>query len=148
MNTLQTSLVVGACLFGLACGGAAVPTEKLTAAESSMRAAEEVGAKSVPKAELHLKLAEEQVAQARKLSEDGENERAARLLSRARADAELAVALAKDAEAKNKLEAADAHLKTVTQEDASNPLAGPEPAPQTGSAPEATTQNQTVSSAP
>jgi hypothetical protein len=112
MRTLKASLIIGATLFGLGCGGAAVPTEKLTAAEASIRAAQEVGGQSVPQAELHLKLAEEQVAQARKLSEDGDNERAAALLLRAKADADLALALAKDAHAEKTLEAADSQLKS------------------------------------
>jgi hypothetical protein len=113
MRTLKASMVVGATLFSLGCGGAAVPTEKLTAAEASMRAAQEVGANSVPQAELHLKLAEEQVQLARKLSADGENERAAQVLLRAKADADLAVALAKDAQAEKNLEAADSKLRSV-----------------------------------
>jgi hypothetical protein len=113
MRTLKTSMVIGATLFGLGCGGAAVPTEKLTDAEASIRAAKEVGGSSVPQAELHLKLAQEQVEFARKLSADGENERAAQVLLRAKADAELALALARDAQAQQSLEAADSKLKSV-----------------------------------
>lgn len=106
MRNLKTSMVIGATLFGLGCGGAAVPTEKLSDAEASIRAAQEVGGNSVPQAELHLKLAQEQVETARKLSADGENERAATVLLRAKADAELALALARDAQAQQSLEAA------------------------------------------
>jgi hypothetical protein len=113
MRNLKASMVIGATLFGLGCGGAAVPTERLTAAEASMRAAQEVGANGVPQAELHLKLAEEQVQLARKLSADGDNERAGAVLLRAKADADLAVALAKDAQAEKTLEAADAKLKSM-----------------------------------
>jgi hypothetical protein len=105
-------MVVGATLFGLGCGSAAVPTEKLTAAEASLRAAKEVGASSVPQAELHLKLAEEQVQLARKLSADGENERAAQVLLRAKADADLALALARNAQAEHSLEAAGGKLRS------------------------------------
>jgi len=113
-------MVIGATLFGLGCGGAAVPTEKLTAAEASMRAAQEVGANSVPQAELHLKLAEEQVQLARKLSADGDNERAGAVLLRAKADADLALALARDAQAEKTLEAADAKLKSMNPAPAAN----------------------------
>jgi len=114
MRTLKTSMVIGATLFGLGCGGAAVPTEKLTDAEASIRAAKEVGSSSVPQAELHLKLAQEQVTMARKLSADGENERAANVLLRAKADAELALALARDAQAQQTLEAAGGKLKSMS----------------------------------
>jgi hypothetical protein len=113
-------MVIGATLFGLGCGGAAVPTEKLTDAESSIRAAQEVGSNSVPQAELHLKLAQEQVEMARKLSADGENERAANVLMRAKADAELALALARDAQAQQTLEAASSQLKSSSAPEAPN----------------------------
>jgi hypothetical protein len=106
-------MVIGATLFGLGCGSAAIPTEKLTAAEASVRAAQEVGASSVPQAELHLKLAQEQVQMARKLSADGENERAAQVLLRAKADADLALALARDAQAEKSVEAADSKLRSM-----------------------------------
>lgn len=113
MRNLKVSMVIGATLFGLGCGSAAIPTEKLTAAEASVRAAQEVGASSVPQAELHLKLAQEQVQMARKLSADGENERAAQVLLRAKADADLALALARDAQAEKSVEAADSKLRSM-----------------------------------
>jgi len=106
-------MVIGATLFGLGCASAAVPTEKLTAAEASVRAAQEVGANSVPQAELHLKLAQEQVQLARKLSADGDNERASQVLLRAKADADLALALARDSQAEKSLEAADGKLRSM-----------------------------------
>jgi hypothetical protein len=70
-----------------------------------LRAARELGAASVPRAKLHLQLAQTQVTQARKLTEDGENERASLVLTRARADAELAVALVREAAVYQDLEA-------------------------------------------
>jgi len=70
-----------------------------------MRAARELGAQHVPRAELHLRLAQEQVTEARKLAQDGDNEQAARLLNRAHADAELALALSREATMRRDLEA-------------------------------------------
>jgi hypothetical protein len=106
-------MVIGATLLGLGCASTAIPTEKLTAAEASVRAAQEVGANSVPQAELHLKLAQEQVQLARKLSADGDNERAAQVLLRAKADADLALALARDAQAEKSVESADSKLRSM-----------------------------------
>lgn len=120
MQTMKASIAIGATLFGLGCGSAAVPTEKLTSAEASVRAAQEVGASSVPQAELHLKLAQEQVEMARKLSADGESERAAQVLLRAKADAELALALARDAQAAKTVEAADSKLRSVAPQPSPN----------------------------
>ncbi len=51
---------------------------------------------TVPSAALHLQLAKEQVEQARALIKRNENERAKYVLARAAADAELAVALARE----------------------------------------------------
>lgn len=106
MQNIKIGLALGATLLGLGCGGAALPQEQLTAAESSLRAAEEVGAKSVPKAELHLKLAQEQIEQARRLADDGDGDRAAQVLTRARADADLAIALAREDAVQKQLESA------------------------------------------
>lgn len=97
MHLLRTGFAIGVAVVGLGCASAPPPTEQLASAEASMRAARELGAQAVPRAQLHLRLAQEQVTQARKLAEDGENERAASLLNRARADAELALALSREA---------------------------------------------------
>jgi hypothetical protein len=86
---------VAAAAFG--CGSAPVPAENVTQAKSSISAAEAVGAQSVPKAALHLKMAKDQVSQAEAMISDGENEEAQLVLLRAQSDAELALALAREA---------------------------------------------------
>jgi hypothetical protein len=93
-----------------ACGGAAVPQETLTAAQASVKGAEVGGATEDPKAQLHLKLANEQIAKAKKLIEDGDNEEAARLIDRAQADADLALALAQQGKALKDAKDADEQL--------------------------------------
>jgi hypothetical protein len=85
-----TALGVGAC------GGAAVPTEQMTAAQAALRAAEVGGAEDHPQASLHLKHASDQVESARLLIEEGDNERALWVLRRAEVDAEVALALSKE----------------------------------------------------
>ena len=93
-----------------ACGGAAVPQETLTAAQASVKGAEVGGANEDPKAQLHLKLANEQIEKAKKLIEDGKNEEASRLIDRAQADADLALALAQQANALKGAKDADEQL--------------------------------------
>lgn len=83
-----------------ACGGAAVPQEQLTAAKAAISGAEVGGAATDPKAQLHLQRAKESVAKAEKLIADEENEQAASVIERASADADLALALAREAGAK------------------------------------------------
>jgi hypothetical protein len=90
------------CISGttlLACGGAAVPHDALSAAQAEVKGAEVGGANENPKAALHVKLAKDQIETAQKQIADGDNEEAALTLSRAQADAELALSLAKEAKA-------------------------------------------------
>ncbi|WP_437282802.1 DUF4398 domain-containing protein [Sorangium sp. So ce375] len=90
--------LVGASVAGCA---AHAPSfgERLGASEAMIRAAEEDGADEDPRAEAHLRLAREQVQRATRLSADGVPDRARRMLLRAQADAELALALAREARA-------------------------------------------------
>ncbi|HKY35297.1 MAG TPA: DUF4398 domain-containing protein [Polyangiaceae bacterium] len=94
----------------LACGGAAVPQEALSAAQASVKGAEVGGANQDPKAQLHLKLAIEQIEKAKKLIADDENEEAARVIDRAQVDADLALALAQEGNARRAAKDADEQL--------------------------------------
>jgi hypothetical protein len=94
----------------LACGGAAVPQEALSAAQASAKGAEVGGANEDPKAQLHLKLALEQIEKAKKLIADDDNEEAARVIDRAQADADLALALAQEAKSRREAKEADEQL--------------------------------------
>jgi Domain of unknown function (DUF4398) len=99
LNLIRMWLPVCALVCG--CGVSyAVPSQKLAEAQSAERSATELGAASEPNAQLHLQLAHEQIVAANAAIRDGDNERADRLLSRARSDAELAIALTREAKAK------------------------------------------------
>jgi hypothetical protein len=98
------------CAIFLGCGGMPPPNDQLVASQASIRAAEEVGGNTDPQAELHLKLAREQLDKAKALMQDDENEAAMRLLQRAEADAELSLALARKRAAQA---AAEEELKQV-----------------------------------
>ena len=87
-------------LFGLLISAgcaAGVSNERIVATNSSIRAAEELGAPKVPQASLHLQLAKEENEHAQKFIKDGDRRSAEGLLLRAQADAELALALAREA---------------------------------------------------
>lgn len=92
------------CLTALiSCASAPLRTDDSAAA---IRAAQEVGADEVPRAALHLQLAKESVEKATKLYKSGDRDEANSLLTRAEADAELAVALSREqAEKQQALEA-------------------------------------------
>jgi hypothetical protein len=98
---LAASLVAAAAMATAGCAASfPTPTQSLADAQSAERSASELGASSQPKAQLHLQLAHEQIAQANAAMKNGDNERANGLLLRARSDAELAIALTRDQSAK------------------------------------------------
>ena len=100
MNKLILSLVIAAP-FVWACGASIPPpTQRMADAQSAARSARELGANSVPAAQLSLKLAQTQISQAETAMTDGDNARADILLIRAQADAELALAQARERVAK------------------------------------------------
>lgn len=72
------------------------PNERMSEAQSAERSARELGANEQPAAQLSLKLAQDQIAAAQKAIEKEEYERADSLLIRATADAELAIAQARE----------------------------------------------------
>ena len=82
------------------CASYPPPNAKVASSEAAIRAAEEADAKSVPRAALHLKLAEDQLEIGKALMKNDENERAEFVLARAQSDAELAIALSHTAESK------------------------------------------------
>lgn len=89
-------LLAAAPLFGACAGSFPPPTQRLADAQSAERSAREVGAENAPAAQLSLKLSQEQIGQAQKAMADGDNERADKLLIRAKMDGELALAQARE----------------------------------------------------
>jgi hypothetical protein len=107
MNIMHKSLALGIVVAaGVGCASAALPAERLASTEASVRAAQEVGAQNEPRAQLHLRLATEELAAARKFAANGDDDLGAQQLDRAKADAELAVALSREATAEQELHAA------------------------------------------
>lgn len=109
---IMLTAVLGAVIAS-GCAGTPPPTERLTTAEAAIRGALEVDATSLPRGALHLKLAQEQVDKAKSYIEDDMNQRADLALRRAQADAELAIALAREHEMKEKARAAHLRLERL-----------------------------------
>jgi len=109
--------IVGAGLMLLGLAGCVrvqrvVPTEQLVDSEVTIRQAEEAGAAQVPDAAQHLQWARDQASEARRLLEKNKRDQAALYLLRAEADAQLALALAREAPARAE---ADQLLQQVRQ---------------------------------
>lgn len=97
MRSLFSIVVAAVAVMAAGCAASfPAPTQRLADAESAERSAKEVGADQNPAAKLQVKLADEQIAQAKTLVSSGDNRRADFVLMRARADAELALALARE----------------------------------------------------
>lgn len=96
-----------------ACASYPAPDAKVASSQAAVRAAQESGAKDVPQAALHLKLAEEQLESGKKLISQDENERAEYVLMRAQADAELSIALSHTAESREEAGKALNEVKAV-----------------------------------
>ncbi len=94
---ILTPAAISASFF-IGCGGSPpVPADQVTETQAAIRGAQEVGAQGVPKAALHLKMAQDQLQTAQGLIAEEENDEARLALDRARVDAELAIALSKEA---------------------------------------------------
>jgi hypothetical protein len=111
---MRTSLIAAVALYLVACGSSMPPpSDRLASAEAAARSARELGADKDPKAQLHLRLATEQIDTAKKLMADSKNDRADLVLQRANSDAELAVMLAKENTAKAAAEEAQGKVKNL-----------------------------------
>jgi hypothetical protein len=82
-------------LVAISCATVQPPNSRLTQSEAAIAAADAAGASDNPQAALHLQLAREGVEGAKRLIADNEMARADLMLQRAAADAELAMALAR-----------------------------------------------------
>ncbi len=96
IGIMAFAVAVVAAVIVAGCANAPLRTEAST---SGIRAAEEAGATKVPQASLHLQLAKEELELAGAMAKKGDKKEAVSMLSRAEADAELAVVLSRgDAE--------------------------------------------------
>jgi hypothetical protein len=82
-----------------------IPNDQFATAQKDVGRAQESGADGVPDAKLHLQLANETLQKAKEQM-DKDNRRASSLISRASAEAQLAMSLAKESQARS--EAQDA----------------------------------------
>ena len=105
------------------CGGPSSSTvEAQTAANATaetaaaIAAAETAATKDDAQAALHLKLARDQLQQAKDLMRDEESEKAHLVLQRATADAELALMLARKADAEEKADRARQQVESLSRQ--------------------------------
>ena len=119
MAILAGTFLLTATMAGCASGPEfSKSTEKST---SAIRGAEEVGVSYVPNAALHLQLAKEALDRAKELDAKGKKEEAVSMLSRAEADAELAVALSHEQKEKTESAQAVERVRKLREDNESSP---------------------------
>jgi len=101
---LLFALAGAAALPSAGCGASTPPTHQLTESKSAIRGAEESGASDSPKSALHLKMARDHLRNAEQLIAEEEYDDATLVLKRAQADAELAIAMAREAKTRSDAE--------------------------------------------
>ena len=113
---IRTAAGVATACLAIGCGGSSQMAPEEADARASVLAAETVGAEGTPGASLHLELAREQIARAGELAEDGKSEAAQRMLARAELDAELAIALADQAQMREEAQEARDRIRTLQEQ--------------------------------
>ena len=93
-------LAIAAAIAPVACASSPPPTDTLARSHAAVRGAQVSGAEQNPSAALHLRLAQEQLDLGKKKMAEGENDRARYLFLRAEADADVALNVAREAQAK------------------------------------------------
>jgi hypothetical protein len=134
---LLAALVSGAPL--AACASYPAPQQHIADSMAAVRGAQEVGAASQPQAALNLKLAEEELAQARLLVSNDKNEQADYMALRAKSDADLALVLAREQVAQVRAQQGEAQAKAV--ESGAQVLPMPMPTPTLPPTPSTVTPN-------
>jgi hypothetical protein len=115
MTTItRFALPLGVAL-AAACGGGEAPSKQLAESQAAVRAASEVGAEENPQAALHLKMARDQISKAQSLTGDGDYDAAKQLLTQAEADAELALNLTREDQARVAEQRAEQQLESLSQ---------------------------------
>ena len=114
-RVLRVRSLLPMLLPAIGCVGYAPPAQHLASAMASVHFAEDLGATALPTANHHVKLAQEQIARAKVLMQEGSNEKADYMTMRAYNDAELAIALTREASARARAEQAAEALRTVAR---------------------------------
>jgi len=115
---MKTMIIGAGLLAAIGCGGgtaSVTPRTANSAAETAaaIAAAETVVTQDQPQASLYLKLAKDQLQEAQQLINKEETDKAQLFLERATADAELALMLARESDAKEKAQRAQQQLQAL-----------------------------------
>ena len=113
----RTSLAVAtALLFASGCAANNFNQQRMVDTQATVAAVEELDEDEDPEVSLHLKYARDQLAAARRLLDEGDEDEANRMLDRAHADAQLALAMARTERSRKDAREAWAEVEEVRKE--------------------------------
>lgn len=107
--------IAAVAAFAVGCAGRQELPANYAPTRSAISAAEAVGARNEPRAALHLKMAKDQLVRAESYAREGDEHEAALMLDRARTDAELALMVTRELEAKRQAERAKRELESLSR---------------------------------
>jgi hypothetical protein len=112
MTLLQIG-ALGALVLGCS-GGRDLPAN-YAPTQAAISAADAVGAKNEPRAALHLKMAKDQLVRAESYAREGDEHEAQVMLDRARTDAEVALMVTRELQAKTEAERAKRDVESLSE---------------------------------
>lgn len=119
MNTITQRafpVLATAALLAGGCAGANFNQQRMVDTQATVAAVEELDEVEDPEVSLHLKYARDQLAAARRLIDEGDDEEANRMLDRAHADAQLALAMARTERSRKEAREAWAEVEELREE--------------------------------
>lgn len=112
MNTTQCALLTAVLCAG-GCASSQLSQQRLVDTQSAIDSARELDEAEDPEVSLHLKYARDQLAAAKRLMDEGERKEAHRMLERAHADAQLALAMARTERSRNEAKRAWSEVENL-----------------------------------
>ena len=115
-NSLAALSMIAPLSLFAACASSPPPATRMASAEASVQTARDLGAEQVPSAHAQLRLATSEIQKAREMSKNNDNDLADSMLQRASADADLAIALTNEDNARSQAQ------KAMDQTDGTQPM--------------------------
>jgi hypothetical protein len=113
MNMLTRTVALSALALG-ACSSSHQLPANYAPTQAAISAADAVGAQNEPRAALHLKMARDQVVQAQSLANRGKDREASIMLDRARTDAEMALMVSREVQARSQAQEAKREVEGLS----------------------------------
>lgn len=114
IRAFRIATAAALCSFG--CAASHFNQQRMVDTQATVAAVEELDEAEDPEVSLHLKYARDQLAAAKRLLDEGEGDEANRMLERAHADAQLALAMARTERSRKEAREAWAEVEELSKQ--------------------------------